>query len=58
MKRFLLLASLVGSAIAGFLWWKRKEVARANEIARDPWPSVIEETRTDFPQSGAGGESD
>lgn len=52
MKRFLLLVSIAGSAIAGFLWWKRQEVARARDISRDPWPSVTSETRTTIPQSG------
>jgi hypothetical protein len=72
MKRFILLVSLVGAAISGFLWWKRREVERAESVSRDPWPSVVAEatvspprptapaTQLDAPQkvqSSAGAES-
>lgn len=55
MKRFVVLIAVIGSAVAGFLWWKRKEVSRAGEISRDPWPSVINETRTEVSQESAAG---
>ena len=51
MKRFILLVSLVGAAISGFLWWKRREVERAESVARDPWPSVVAETKVSQPQA-------
>lgn len=44
MKRFLLLVSMVGAAVAGFLWWKRREVLRAESVTQDPWPSAVAET--------------
>lgn len=43
MKRFILFVSLVGAAVSGFLWWKRREVTRAETVAQDPWPSVVAE---------------
>ncbi len=43
MKRFILFVSLVGAAVSGFLWWKRREVMRAETVAQDPWPSVVAE---------------
>lgn len=45
----MLLLALVGSAVGGFLLWKRREVNRAVEIAQDPWPSVVAETQTVIP---------
>ncbi len=49
MKRFTLLLALAGSAVAGFLLWKRREVSRAAEISQDPWPSVIAEAHAEVP---------
>jgi hypothetical protein len=49
MKRFALLLALAGSAVAGFLLWKRKEVNRASEISQDPWPSAVAETHSVVP---------
>ncbi|MCF8531161.1 MAG: hypothetical protein K9G05_06685 [Candidatus Nanopelagicales bacterium] len=46
MKRFLVLLSLIGSAVAGFLWWKKREIARAQSVSADPWPQVVAETTT------------
>ena len=45
----MLLLALVGSAVGGFLLWKRREVNRAVEISQDPWPSVVAETHTVIP---------
>lgn len=45
----MLLLALVGSAVGGFLLWKRREVNRAVEISQDPWPSVVAETQTVIP---------
>lgn len=50
MKRFLLLVSMVGAAVAGFLWWKRREVLRAESVTQDPWPSAVAETPVAAPQ--------
>ena len=44
MKRLIILVSLVGAAVSGFLWWKRREVSRAEAVAQDPWPSVVAES--------------
>lgn len=49
MKRFFVFVALAGSAAAGFMWWKRREVSRAGAIAEDPWPSVVTETKTITP---------
>ena len=31
------LGFLLSTAVAGFFWWKRKEVERAGVLAADPW---------------------
>jgi hypothetical protein len=36
-KKVVALGFLLSTAVAGFFWWKRKEVERAGEIAADPW---------------------
>jgi hypothetical protein len=41
MKRLIIFVSLAGAAVSGFLWWKRREVSRAEAVAQDPWPSVV-----------------
>lgn len=53
MKRFILLVSLVGAAISGFLWWKRREVERAESVSRDPWPSAVAEATVTPPRPSA-----
>jgi hypothetical protein len=53
MKRIFLLVAFVGAAISGFLWWKRREVERAESVTRDPWPSVVAETKAAAPQPAA-----
>ena len=45
----MLLLALVGSAVGGFLLWKRREVNRAVEVSQDPWPSVVAEKQTVIP---------
>ncbi len=36
-KKVVALGFLISTAVAGFFWWKRKEVERAGAIAADPW---------------------
>lgn len=41
MKRFILFVTLLGAAASGFLWWKRREIAKAESVTQDPWPSAV-----------------
>ena len=41
MKKFLGSVLMIAAGVGGFLWWKRKQVIVANEVAADPWPAAV-----------------
>ena len=54
MKKFLGSVLMIASGVGGFLWWKRKQVIVANEVAADPWPAAVASPDVEQTQAPTG----
>ncbi len=41
MKKIFAFLVLIGASLGGFFWWKRNQVAAANQVGADPWPEAV-----------------
>jgi hypothetical protein len=54
MKKFLGSVLMIAAGVGGFLWWKRKQVIVANEVAADPWPAAVASPDVEQTQAPTG----
>ena len=54
MKKFAGSVLMIAAGVGGFLWWKRKQVIVANEVAADPWPAAVASPDVEQTQAPTG----